>query len=304
MNRNIILTCAVTGGADHAHKSPHVPVTPKEIAQASIDAAKAGAAIAHIHVRDPKTGKPSRKVEYYQEVVERIREADTDVIINLTTGMGGDIFFGPDSNPLELTSDTDFMGQKKRMPHVEMLLPEVATLDCGSFNCGPDNYTYISTPDMLKVGLESMKKHKVKPELEVFDLGHLWLAKSLAEQGYVDDPLYQICLGIRWAAEATPSAFKAFVEHLPKDAKFAGFGLGAMQMPMVAQSALLGGHARVGLEDNLFLAKGQLATNAQLVERAASILTNMGSRLQSPAEARESLGLIKQEQKIALRKIS
>ena len=303
MNKNVIITCAVTGSGDTADRSPHVPVTPKEIAQASIEAAKAGAAIAHIHVRDPKTGKPSRDVELYREVVDRIRQDDTDVIINLTTGMGGDLYLGPDEEPLAFSSETDLVGQIERMEHVEALLPEICSLDCGSFNYPGGNYVYVSTPDMLELGAARLQKIGVKPELEVFDLGHIWFAKELLNKGLLDaPPLFQICLGVRWGAEASPRNFMAMVDNLPQTANWAGFALGAQELPMVAQSALLGGHVRVGLEDNLYLAKGQLATNAQLVERAITIVEGMGSSIQTPEQARKSLNVTKQSDPALVKK--
>ncbi len=295
MNRDVIITCAVTGSGDSTDKSHLVPVTPQEIANASIEAAKAGAAIAHIHVRDPKTGAPSRDVALYREVVDRIRDADQDVVINLTTGMGGDLYLGPDEDPLALDSATDMVGQLERMEHVEALLPEICSLDCGSFNYPGGNYVYISSPDMLRLGAKRLQKIGVKPELEVFDLGHISFAKQLMHEGLLDaPPLFQVCMGIRWAAEATPRNFMNMVDNLPAQANWAGFAIGALEMPMVAQAALLGGHVRVGLEDNLYLERGKLASNAQLVERARSILENMGARIQSPKEARETLGIKKQ----------
>jgi len=294
MNRSVILSCAVTGSGDTAHKTPHLPITPKEIAEASIEAAKAGAAIAHIHVRDPKTGAPSKEAALYREVVDRIRSSDTDVIINLTTGMGGDLYLGPDDNPLDFTDDTDCIGQLERMSHVEELLPEICSLDCGSFNSAVDNYVYVSTVEMLKTGAQRLQKIGVKPELEVFELGHIWFAKELLKLGFLDaPPLFQICLNVRWAAQATTRNFQAMVDNLPEGANWGGFALGSLEMPMVAQAALLGGHVRVGLEDNLFLEKGVLATNAQLVDRARNILELMGSSLQTPAQARETLQLKK-----------
>jgi len=303
MNRNIIITCAVTGSGDTADRSHHVPVTPKEIAHASIDAAKAGAAIAHIHVRDPETGAPSRDVSLYREVVDRIRDADTDVVINLTTGMGGDLYLGPDAEPLDLTDDTDLVGQRERMAHVEALLPEICSLDCGSFNYPGGNYVYVSTPDMLRLGAKRLQNVGVKPELEVFELGHIWFAKQLQKEGLLDSPpLFQVCMGVRWAAEATPRNFMNMVDNLPGGANWSGFGLGPDEMPMAAQAALLGGHVRVGLEDNLYLQKGTLASNPQLVERARSILENMGASIQSPADARETLKLTKQSKPTLARK--
>ena len=292
MNRRPIITCAVTGSGDSTGKHPGVPVTPEEIAAAAIDAATAGAAIAHIHVREPDSGAPSRRVELYREVVARIRGADTDVIINLTTGMGGDLFFGPDDDPLAFTDETDCVGQLERMAHVSELLPEICSLDCGSFNYPHGDYVYISTPNMLELGARTAQALGVKPELEVFELGHISFARHLIASGLIDSPpLFQVCLGIRWGAEASPGIFKAMVDELPPGSHWAGFGVGAMEMPMVAQAMLLGGNVRVGLEDNLYLEKGVLASNAQLVERARTIVEAMGGSVQSPAEARETLQL-------------
>ncbi|MEM7364910.1 MAG: 3-keto-5-aminohexanoate cleavage protein [Pseudomonadota bacterium] len=295
MNRDVIITCAVTGSGDSASKSEHVPVTPEEIAAASIDAAKAGAAIVHIHVREPDTGAPSRRVELYQEVVDRIRDSDTDVVINLTTGMGGDLYFGPDDNPLAFTEDTDCVGEVERLAHVEKLLPEICSMDCGSFNYPGGNYVYISTPGMLEMGAKRLQSIGVKPELEVFDLGHIWFAKGMLEDGLLDaPPLFQICLGIRWGAQDLPRNFQTMVDNLPPQANWAGFAIGAMEMPMVAQAVLLGGHVRVGLEDNIYLSRGVKASNAQLVERARQIVELMGAEVQSPDRARQTLQLNKQ----------
>lgn len=292
INRSVIITCAVTGSGDSAGKTPHLPITPKQIADASIDAAKAGAAIAHIHVRDPDTGAPTRDLALYREVVDRIRSSDTDVVINLTTGMGGDLFLGPDDNPLDFDKATDCVGQVERMEHVEELLPEICSLDCGSFNYPVDNYVYISSTNMLRIGAERLQKIGVKPELETFDLGHIWFAKQMIEEGLIESPpLFQICLNVRWAAEALPRNFQTMVDNLPDKANWSAFGLGALEMPMVAQSAMLGGHARVGLEDNLYLDRGILGTNAQLVERARNILELIGCKVQSPQEARDSFSL-------------
>ena len=303
MNRNGIITCAVTGSGDSTSISDLVPVTPKQIAEASIEAAKAGAAIAHIHVRDPDTGAPSRDLALYKEVVDRIRDANQDVVINLTTGMGGDLYLGPDDDPLALASETDLVGQIERMEHVEALLPEICSLDCGSFNYPGGNYVYVSTPEMLRLGAERLQKIGVKPELEVFDLGHIAFAKQLMREGLLDDPpLFQVCMGVRWAAEATPQNFLTMVSNLPEDANWAGFAIGAHEMPMVAQAAILGGHVRVGLEDNLYLERGKFATNAQLGERARIILENMGAAIQSPAETRDTLQIKKQETPVLMRK--
>lgn len=295
MNRDVIITCAVTGSGDSASKSEHVPVTPAEIATASIDAAKAGAAIVHIHVREPDTGAPSRRVELYQEVVDRIRDSDTDVVINLTTGMGGDLYLGPDDNPLALTDDTDCVGEVERLAHVAKLLPEICSMDCGSFNYPGGNYVYISSPDMLELGAKRLQAIRVKPELEVFDLGHIWFAKGMLEDGLLDaPPLFQICLGIRWGAQDLPRNFQTMVDNLPSGANWAGFAIGAMEMPMVAQAVLLGGHVRVGLEDNIYLSRGVKASNAQLVERARQIVELMGAEVQTPEQARQTLQLKRQ----------
>jgi uncharacterized protein (DUF849 family) len=292
LNRDPIITCAVTGSGDTAGKHPDLPKSPEEIATAAVEAAKAGAAIAHIHVREAETGKPSRDVELYREVVDRIRQSDTDVVINLTTGMGGDLFLGPDDDPLNFTDDTDCVGQMERMEHVEALLPEICSLDCGSFNYMGQNYVYVSTQSMLELGAKRLQEIGVKPELEVFDTGQIWFAKHMIDQGIIDSPpLFQICLGIPWGAPATPSVFQAMVNELPGGCNWTGFAIGAMEMPIVAQSLLLGGNVRVGLEDNLFLEKGVLASNAQLVDRARTIVESMGASVQSPAEARATMGL-------------
>ena len=294
MNRNPIITCAVTGSGDTAGKHPDLPKSPAEIATAAIEAAKAGAAIAHIHVREPDTGKPSRDIELYREVVDRVRDSDTDVIINLTTGMGGDLYLGPDDDPLNFADDTDCVGQMERMEHVEALLPEICSLDCGSFNYMGQNYVYVSTQTMLELGAKRLQEIGVKPELEVFDMGQVWFAKHMIDSGLIDaPPLFQVCLGIPWGAPATPNAFQAMVNELPDGCNWSGFAIGAMEMPMVAQSVLLDGNVRVGLEDNLYLEKGVLATNAQLVERARKIVEAMGATVQTPAEARETFGLRK-----------
>jgi uncharacterized protein (DUF849 family) len=292
MNRNVIVSCAVTGSGASVDKHPAIPVTPKEIAAAAIEAAKAGAAIAHIHVREPDSGKSSRRVELYREVVSRIRESNVDVIINLTTGMGGDLFLGPDEEPMNFSDNTDCVGMMERIKHVEELLPEICSLDCGSFNYAEGDYVYISTPNMLERGARRLQEIGVKPELEVFELGHISFTKHLIAQGLLDDPpLFQVCLGIRWAAEANTASFKTMVDALPEGCNWAGFGTSAMEMPMVAQAVLLGGNIRVGLEDNLYLEKGVFASNGQLVERACNIVQLMGCTIQTPSEARQTLGL-------------
>jgi uncharacterized protein (DUF849 family) len=302
MNQNVIITCAVTGGGDTAHKHPDLPKTPAEIATAAIEAAKAGAAVAHIHVRDPDTGAPSRRVDLFSEVVERIRDSNTDVIINLTTGVGGDLWLGPDDDPLNFAEETDCVGQTERMAHVEATLPEICSLDCGSFNYLGGNYVYVGTQDMVEMGAKRLQAIGVKPELEVFDTGQVWFAKHMIDQGMIDDPpLFQICLGIPWGAPATTNVFQAMVNELPDGCNWAGFAIGRMEFPMVAQAVMLGGNVRVGLEDNLYLDKGVLASNAQLVERAVTIVESMGARVQTPSQARETLELqVQDRRKVSL----
>ncbi|GAA3486678.1 3-keto-5-aminohexanoate cleavage protein [Streptomyces cremeus] len=291
VNQNVVITCALTGAGDTVRKSPHVPVTPEQIAASAVEAAEAGAAVVHIHVRDPETGDPSRDPRLYREVVERIKETGTDVVINLTAGMGGDLVVDPDQ-PLKgfPLPGTDLVGGLDRLPHVEDLLPDICTLDCGSLNFG-DNL-YVSTPDMLRAGARRIQELGVRPELEIFDTGQLWFAKQLRAEGLLDDPtVFQLCMGIPWGAPADPGVLQSMVNLLPDDAQFASFALGRMQMPWVAQSILLGGHVRVGLEDNLYLGKGDKATNARLVERAVTITESLGSRVATADEARAVLGL-------------
>ncbi|QUW94765.1 3-keto-5-aminohexanoate cleavage protein [Streptomyces sp. V17-9] len=293
MTENVIITCALTGAGDTVRKSPHVPVAPEQIARNAVEAAAAGAAVVHIHVRDPETGDPSRDPKLYREVVERVKETGTDVVINLTAGMGGDLVVDPD-DPLTHLPGTDLVGGLDRLPHVEDLLPDICTLDCGSLNFGDGSNLYVSTPDMLRAGARRIQELGVRPELEIFDTGQLWFAKQLLAEGLLDDPtVFQLCMGIPWGAPADPGVLQSMVNMLPDGARWASFALGRMQMPWVAQSILLGGHVRVGLEDNLYLGKGNKATNAQLVERAVSITESIGARVATPDEARELLGLRK-----------
>ncbi|PAN03035.1 NADPH:quinone reductase [Streptomyces sp. Alain-F2R5] len=291
MTENVIITCALTGAGDTVRKSPHVPVTPEQIARNAVEAAAAGAAVVHIHVRDPRTGEPSRDPKLYREVVERVKETGTDVVINLTAGMGGDLVIDPD-DPLTHLPGTDLVSGLERLPHVEDLLPDICTLDCGSLNFGDGSNLYVSTPDMLRTGARRIQELGVRPELEIFDTGQLWFAKQLLAEGLLDDPtVFQLCMGIPWGAPADPGVLQSMVNMLPDGARWASFALGRMQMPWVAQSILLGGHVRVGLEDNLYLGKGNKATNAQLVERAVTITESIGARVATPDEARATLGL-------------
>ncbi|MEJ1158903.1 3-keto-5-aminohexanoate cleavage protein [Prosthecomicrobium sp. N25] len=289
MSRNVFITCALTGAGDTVGRSPHVPITPKQIAESGLDAAAAGASILHIHVRNPETGQPSRDLALYREVVARIREKNDDVILNLTGGMGGDIVFG-DDDPFPTLPGTDFVGPAGRMEHILDLKPEMCSLDCGSLNF--DEMVYAAKPSWLRRMARSMRGAGVKPELECFEIGHVRMARQLIEEGLIDaPPLFQLCLGVKWAADASPRTMMALVDMLPVGALWAGFGLGSMQMQMVAQAVLLGGHVRVGLEDNLFLSKGVFATNAQLVERAAAIVTILGATVADPTATRAVLGL-------------
>ena len=291
MNYNVIVTCAITGAGDTAGKHPRLPKTPEEIANSAIEAAQAGAAVAHIHVRDPETGEAARKLEWYEEVVERIRASSTDVVINLTAGMGGDFVPHPE-DPGRGGPGTDMATPAERLAHVEKLLPEICTLDVGTQNYS--NSAYVSTPEMLREMAKKIQSWGVKPEIEVFELGHIWFAKQLLKEGLIDTPpLFQLCMGIPWTAEANTENMLAFRNMLPENAHWAGFGISRMQMPMVAQAMILGGNVRVGLEDNLYLEKGVLASNGQLVERAIEIIDRLGGRVLSPAETRQKISLKK-----------
>ena len=285
----VFITCAVTGSADSVRKNPHVPVTPAQIAASALEAHAAGAAIVHLHVRDPQSGMASRDPALFREVVDRIRNRSHSVILNLTGGMGGDLLVGPEHAPLAFRAGTDFVGPQERIVHVLDLLPEIGSLDCGSLNF--DELIYGTTPGFLRVMARAYQQKKVRPELEVFELGHIELAKQLLAEGLIDrPPLFQLCLGIKYGAPASSEAMKAMRDALPSGSHWSAFGLGRMQMPMAAQSVLLGGNVRVGLEDNLYLDKGIPATNAQLVERARAIIELLGVRVMTAPETRERLG--------------
>jgi uncharacterized protein (DUF849 family) len=294
MNWEVFITCAVTGAGATTARSDRVPVTPEEIAGAAISAAEAGAAIAHIHVRDPGTGKGTRAPELYREVVRRVRAADVDVVLNLTAGMGGDLVLGGADAPLPVdAAGTDLAGAEERLVHVAELLPEICTLDCGSMNfAAGGDYVMVNTPEMLRAMARRVQALGVRPELEVFDTGHLVLVKDLIGEGLIDDPvLVQLCAGIRYGAPDDPATLMTLVGQLPPGAVFSAFAIGRMQLPFVAMAALAGGHVRVGLEDNLFLAKGVQATNADLVRRAVTILEAMNVTVLGPDAVRERLGL-------------
>ena len=294
MSQPVIITCAVTGSGGSQDRSPHVPRSPEQIANSAIAAAKAGAAIVHCHVRDPETGVPSRDPKLYREVTERIRDADVDVVLNLTAGMGGDMVFGPPSAPLPLNDATDMVSAEERLAHIEDCMPEICTLDCGTMNFAEADYVMTNTPGMLTAMGRMMTELGVKPEIEAFDTGHLWYAKQLVKDGVLDSPaLVQLCMGVPWGAPDDLNTFMAMVNNVPDDWTFSAFGLGRHQMAYVAASVLAGGNVRVGLEDNLWLDKGVLAENWQLVERAGTIIENMGARVIGPAQVREQLGLTK-----------
>lgn len=293
MNNEVIITCAVTGAADAVDKHPDLPVTPAQIASAAIEAAKAGAAIAHIHVRDPQTGKGARDPALFREVVARVRESDTDVVLNLTAGMGGDLVFNNEA-PLFPGPGTDLAPPLERLAHVEELLPEICTLDNGSANFGEGNYVMANPVDHLRTMARRIQALGVRPEIEVFDTGHIWFANKLIEEGLIDPPpLFQICLGIPYCAPADVGVFKAMVELLPPGANWTAFAISRNQMRFVAQSVGFGGNARVGLEDNLYLSRGVHASNGQLVERAVTLIENLGAHVVGPEAAREKFQLTK-----------
>ena len=294
MNNEVIVTCAVTGAGDTLGKHPEVPVTPEQISNAAIAAAKAGASVAHIHVRDPETGLGSRDVNLFKEVVERIRDSETDVVINLTAGMGGD-WIPSEEDPSMPGRGTDMIGPEERLAHVKEIHPEICSLDCGTMNFGNGNEIYISPPGYLREMASMIQEWGVKPELEVFELGQIRFAKQMIKEGLINEPpMFQICLGIPWGAEQTVDSMKVMKDELPTNASWASFGIGRMQMPMAAAAVAMGGNVRVGLEDNLYLEKGVLASNDQLVTRVIEIIQRMGSRVLSPKETRDKLKLKKQ----------
>ena len=289
MNEHVVITCALTGSGDTVKRHPGVPVTPKQIAHSAIEAANAGAAIVHIHVRDPETGKGSRRFELYREVVETIRASKTDVIINLTTGMGGDIEISS-KYPFVDGPDTDLAGPEERVAHLEALMPEICTLDCGTMNFGEG--VFLNAPDHLRQMARAIQALGIRPELEVFDLGHVRHATQLISEGFISAPaLFQLCLGIPWGAPATTDGMRAMLGLLPENSVWSAFGISRAQMPMVAQAVLLGGNVRVGLEDNLFISRGVRASNGQLVERAVRIIEDLGATVASPGDARKKFGL-------------
>jgi uncharacterized protein (DUF849 family) len=294
INRKVFITCAVTGSGGSQDRSPEVPRSPKQIANSAISAAKAGAAVVHCHVRDPETGAASRDPKLYRELTDRVRDSATDVVLNLTAGMGGDMVFGPASAPLPLQEGTDMGSAASRMEPIAECRPEICTLDCGTMNFAEADYVMTNTPGMLEAMGRMMTELGVKPEIEAFDTGHLWFAKKLVEDGILDSPgLVQLCMGIPWGAPNDLNTFMAMVNNVPQDWNWSAFSIGRDEMPFVAAAVLAGGNVRVGLEDNLWLDKGVLATNASLVERAVTIVEALGSSIMSPQQVRDKLGLTK-----------
>ena len=299
MRNEVFITAAITGSGGTQNRSDLVPRSPKQIAEAAIDAAKAGAAIVHCHVRDPDTGVPSRDISYYREVTERIRDSDVDVVLNLTAGMGGDMVFGSIDAPLPYSqAGTDMASASERVQHVAECLPEICTLDCGTMNFAEADYVMTNTPGMLRAMAKMMTDIGVRPEIEAFDTGHLWFAKQLVSEGLITDPvMVQLCMNVPWGAPDDLNTFLAMVNNVPKNWVHSAFSLGRHQMPYVAAATLSGGNVRVGLEDNLWLEKGVLATNAQLVEKAVSIINSLGPKIMTPSQVREELNLIKRAPK-------
>ena len=294
MNREVFITCAVTGSGATQDKSPHVPRSPKQIAESAILAARSGAAVVHCHVRDPETGAPSRDLEMFREVTDRIRDAEVDVVLNLTAGMGGDMVFGDIEKPLPPIAGTDMAGVSERVAHIEQCRPEICTLDCGTMNFAEADYVMTNTPGTLTAMGRMMTELGVKPEIEAFDTGHLWYAKQLVNNGVLEpNALVQLCMGVPWGAPDDLNTLMAMVNNVPDGWTFSAFGLGRHQMPLVAASVLAGGNVRVGLEDNLMLDRGVLAENYQLVDRAVSIIENLGARVVGPAAVRKKLSLVK-----------
>jgi uncharacterized protein (DUF849 family) len=291
MTRPVIITCALTGDSDTPGRSQHVPVTPRQIADDAIAAARAGAAIVHIHVRDPQTTRGSRDTALYAGVLDHLRASGVDVVVNLTAGMGGKLVFGA-TEPHPVDPETDLVGAATRMVHVAALRPEMCSLDCGTFNTPAADEIYVSTAGMIREMAAAIRDLGVKPELEVFDLGHLRLARALVDEGLVAPPPFvQFAMGLKWGAPSDAATMLLMRSMLPPGAHWVAFGAGPEQFPVAAQSVLLGGHVRVGLEDNLYLRRGVLASNADLVTAAVGLVEALGARPATPDEARDLLGL-------------
>jgi uncharacterized protein (DUF849 family) len=290
----VFVTCAVTGAGDTVGRSDRVPIAPDDIADAAIEAARAGAAVVHIHVRDPETGRGARDPELFRAVVDRIRSSDVDPVLNLTAGMGGDLVLGGEDAPLPPDADgTDMAGAAERLAHVEELRPEICTLDCGTMNfAAGGDYVMVNTPAMLRAMARRVQQLGVRPELEVFDTGHLVQVHELIADGLIESPpLIQLCTGIPYGAPDDLGTLLAMVNRLPENAIYSAFSIGRMELPFAALAPLVGANVRVGLEDNLYLSRGQLATNGELVARAVEILEAMNVRVLGPEEVREKLAL-------------
>jgi uncharacterized protein (DUF849 family) len=291
--RKVILTCAVTGNAPFNPRHPAFPVSPAQIAASCVEAAKAGAAITHIHVRDPSTGDGSRDPKLFKETVDRLRDTGTDVVINLTAGLGAFLLPDPSDERLALP-ESDVASVDERMEHLELCRPEIASLDITTGNQveGPVEFVYLNTTRTLRQMARRFQELNIKPELETFNAGDVEFGKALIQEGLISgDPLFQFVLGVKWGAPADSRTILYMRDLLPASAQWAALGTGRLQMPVVAQTVLLGGNIRVGLEDNLYLRRSVFATNGQLVERAKVIIESLGFELASAAEARKMLGL-------------
>jgi len=289
VSNDVIITCAVTGSHQNFHKHPDYPISPKQIAASCLEARQAGAAIVHVHVRDPETGAPAGDTELYREVVERVRDAGSDVLINLTTGYGGR-FSPSEDDPRQAGPGTSLIPPERRVVHVEELGPEICSLDVGTFNFGAS--VFMNTPEHLRIMAARIKAAGVKPEIEVFEPGHIIFAKQMIEEGLIEDPpMFQLCLGILYASPATAEAMTFLCSLLPESARWSAFGVARRQFPIAEEAVAQGGNLRVGLEDNLYLTKGEYASNGQLVEKAAEIVRGGGAEPAEPARAREILGL-------------
>lgn len=290
MAKKTILTCAVTGNLMTPEISPHLPVTPKEIAEQALDAAKAGASIVHLHVRDPETAKGSMDLNLYRELVERIREKNEDIILNLTTGEGGR-FVPSDEDPKIAAPGSTLCAPEKRIAHVQELRPEICTLDFNTMWSG--QASVINAPRNLEIMAEGIYGAGVKPEIEIFDSGDLHMVKDFVARGIIKTPLMvQMVLGVRFGAVANPETMAFLVSQLPEGTEWAAFGIGRLAFPMLAQAYLLGGHVRIGMEDTAYIRKGEHCTsNVQLVEKALGIVDSLGGSIASPTEARIILGL-------------
>ena len=294
-SREVFITCAVTGSGDTTGRSDKVPITPQQIADSCIEAAEAGAAIVHIHVRDPKTGVPARDPDLYSQVIDIIKKSNVDMVINFTAGMGGDIVFGSAEKPFPLDeAGTDMVGATERLEHVRNLLPEICTIDCGTMNFGHGDYVMTNTSSVLQEMARQVQALGVRPEIECFDTGHLQLAIWLKNQGLIDDPvMIQLCMGIPWGAPDDMHTFLAMTSSIPKDWTFSAFSISRNQLPFVAMAVLAGGNIRVGLEDNIYLKKGVLATNGDLVKKAVQTAEGMGCTILGPEQVRKNLKLEK-----------